>query len=155
MAAPVPPAIREAEVRALQKLFDAQDPKPTHAAFGKAYGIGSTSMVWQYLNNHRPLNLAVATKFAIGLRTTIDQFSPRLAAAATYSRGVANNHLAVVPSSPAVIAQDPPPEPPWPFPRLSRAKVCGLAPEHIRDLEAAMLLTAAQLGIHIAKRKAA
>jgi hypothetical protein len=35
-------------------------------------------MVWQYLHGRRPLNVAVATKFAKGLRVAIDDFSPRL-----------------------------------------------------------------------------
>lgn len=43
----------------------------------------------------------------------------------------------------------------WPFPRIDQAAVLRLTKPQIRDLEAAMLLTAAHLGLTIGKRRAA
>lgn len=43
----------------------------------------------------------------------------------------------------------------WPFPRIDQAAVLGLTKPQVRDLEAAMLLTAAHLGLSITKRRAA
>jgi hypothetical protein len=150
----IPTTVRDAEATALKALYEAQKPRPTHGAFGKKHGLGSTGMVWQYLNAHRPLNLEAATKFAGGLGVPIERFSPRLAAAAALARGAGGNHMAVVVPAPAPIARDSATLV-WPFPRLDPKKVQRLNPQQIRDLEAVMLLTAAQLGIHIAKRRAA
>ena len=150
----IPTAVRDAESSSLKALYEAQDPRPAHGKFGKMYALGSAGMVWKYLNAHRPLNLEAATKFAGGLGVPIERFSPRLAAAAALARGVGGNHLAVVAPAQAPIARDSAALV-WPFPRLDAKKVQRLDPKHISDLEAAMLLTAAQLGIHIAKRRAA
>ena len=49
------------------------------AAFGATYDIGNQSMVSQYLNAKRPLNIEAAKKFAIGLSVTIGEFSPTIA----------------------------------------------------------------------------
>lgn len=51
----------------------------TQKEFGLNYGIGSQGMVWQYLNNKRPLNAGVALKFANALGVPIGAFSPTLA----------------------------------------------------------------------------
>jgi hypothetical protein len=45
--------------------------------------------------------------------------------------------------------------PAWPFPRIDPGAVARLEPEQIRDLEAGMLLIAAQFGFKIQKRRAA
>ena len=47
--------------------------------FGVEFDIGNQSMVGQYLNGIRPLNLTVAGKFAKGLNCQIEKFSPQLA----------------------------------------------------------------------------
>lgn len=66
----------------LKALYDERAPKGmTQKDFGKAYGIGSQSMVAQYLNGDRPLNFEAAAKFAKGLRCTIHDFSPEMAEA--------------------------------------------------------------------------
>lgn len=51
----------------------------THGDFGKAYGLGSASMVWQYLNGRRQLHLLAGSRFAKGLRASLEEVSPRLA----------------------------------------------------------------------------
>lgn len=51
----------------------------THAAFGKTFGLGSGPMVWQYLNGRRKLHLLAGSRFAKGLRATLEEISPRLA----------------------------------------------------------------------------
>lgn len=61
----------------LRALFDAQS--LTQEAFGERYGIGSQSLVWQYLNGYIPLNLHAAARFAVGLKCEVADFSPRLA----------------------------------------------------------------------------
>lgn len=50
----------------------------SQAKFGQAHGIGSGSMVWQYLHGRRSLSLESAMKFARGLKVELDSFSPRL-----------------------------------------------------------------------------
>lgn len=47
--------------------------------FGLTHDIGTQSAVGQYLNGHRPLNVAVALKFANGLGVPVSAFSPTLA----------------------------------------------------------------------------
>lgn len=47
--------------------------------FGLAFEIGTQSAVGQYLNGTRPLNVAVALKFARGLGVPVSAFSPTLA----------------------------------------------------------------------------
>lgn len=71
-------SIRRAEAEKLKELFESLA-EETQAVFGERYGIGNQSMVWQYLNDRRPLNHAAAAAFAEGLRVPIDDFSPRLA----------------------------------------------------------------------------
>lgn len=62
----------------LKRIFD----KSGHSQlqFGHEFDIGNQSMVSQYLNGERPLNLGAAGNFARGLNCLIDDFSPRLAA---------------------------------------------------------------------------
>lgn len=50
----------------LRELFQKHS-KLSQQAFGLAFDIGTQGAVWQYLNGHRPLNIAVARKFARGL----------------------------------------------------------------------------------------
>jgi len=64
----------------LSALYKMNNGGLTQAEFGAKYGIGSQSMVSQYLHGVRPLNLKVAKKFAEGLSVQIADFSPRLAA---------------------------------------------------------------------------
>ena len=50
----------------------------TQREFGKRYGIGSQSMVAQYLNGIRPLNFDAAAKFAKALHCTIYDICPEM-----------------------------------------------------------------------------
>lgn len=64
----------------LKALFASRaTPQLSQLEFGAKYAIGSQGMVWQYLNARRPLNIAAATAFAIGLGVKIDAFSPTIA----------------------------------------------------------------------------
>lgn len=64
----------------LRKLYDSRVPDGiSQSDFGTIYGIGSQSMVAQYLSGHRPLNFEAAAKFAKGLRCTIADISPAMA----------------------------------------------------------------------------
>lgn len=47
--------------------------------FGATHDIGTQSAVGQYLNGARPLNVAVALKFARGLGVPVSAFSPTIA----------------------------------------------------------------------------
>lgn len=62
----------------LKQIFERSE--YTQEAFGIEFDIGNQAMVGQYLNAKRPLNLAAAGKFAYGLKVTIDEISPNLAA---------------------------------------------------------------------------
>ena len=62
----------------LKQIFERSE--YTQEAFGIEFDIGNQAMVGQYLNARRPLNLAAAGKFAYGLKVTIDEISPNLAA---------------------------------------------------------------------------
>jgi transcriptional regulator with XRE-family HTH domain len=74
------------EAHRLSQLFKLRA-NLSQAKFGKEYGIGSGSMVWQYLNGRRPLSLATAAKFARGLQVEIAEFSQRLAEVRTQLAG--------------------------------------------------------------------
>lgn len=63
----------------LLALWEAYPAKVSQLKFGADYGIGSQGMVWQYLNGHRPLNIAAAVAFARGLSCKVRDFSPTLA----------------------------------------------------------------------------
>lgn len=66
----------------LRRLYEERVPTGmTQGQFGARYGIGTQGMVWQYLNGYRPLNIEAAAKFARGLRCTIQDISPEMAAA--------------------------------------------------------------------------
>lgn len=66
----------------LKRLYEQRAPKGmTQEEFGATYNIGTQGMVWQYMNGHRPLNVEAAAKFARGLRCTIQDISPEMAAA--------------------------------------------------------------------------
>ena len=63
----------------LKRLYDQRVPSGmTQKEFGQNYGIGSQSMVAQYLNGTRPLNIDAAAKFAKGLRCTIYDICPEM-----------------------------------------------------------------------------
>lgn len=51
----------------------------TQKEFGRSSGIGSQSMVAQYLNGIRPLNYDTAALFAAALRCTIQDICPEMA----------------------------------------------------------------------------
>lgn len=63
----------------LKALFDSRAVKLTQKEFGRRHGIGTQSMVSQYLNGETRLTHNAATKFAIGLGIQIEAFSPTLA----------------------------------------------------------------------------
>lgn len=67
------------EASRLRELFDLRA-TVSQAEFGRRFEIGSSSMVWQYLNARRKLNLDAAIKFAQGLQVKLSELSPRLAA---------------------------------------------------------------------------
>lgn len=80
----------------LKELFSKRAGK-SQSDFGAEYDIGSQGMVWQYLNAHRPLNIAAAQGFARGLEVDIDEFSPTIAAQIRQaSSAVTNDTLRVV-----------------------------------------------------------
>lgn len=62
----------------LKRLYE-ERVKISQEEFGKTYGIGSQSMVAQYLTGKRPLNIEAAAKFARGLACTIYDISPGMA----------------------------------------------------------------------------
>lgn len=62
----------------LKRIFDKSG--YSQLVFGNEFDIGNQSMVNQYLNGERPLNLTAAGKFSRGLNCLMDDFSPRLAA---------------------------------------------------------------------------
>ena len=62
----------------LKRLYEDRVQDMTQREFGRVYGIGTQSMVAQYLNGDRPLNYDVAAKFARGLRCKIDDFCPEM-----------------------------------------------------------------------------
>ncbi len=66
------------DAQRLKRLFNGKA-TCSQSAFGATYDIGNQSMVSQYLNAKRPLNIEAAKKFAIGLGLTIGEFSPTIA----------------------------------------------------------------------------
>ncbi|MDR8087817.1 hypothetical protein KPB05_10125 [Burkholderia gladioli] len=82
----VVPSWQIEEAKALAAIFS-EKADISQAEFGAKYGIGTQGMVWQYLNGHRPLNIAAATAFSIGLDAPIGTFSPRLADEITRAYG--------------------------------------------------------------------
>ena len=63
----------------LKAIFESERNTLSQLKFGAEYELGSAAMVWQYLNGHRPLNIAAAVSFARGLRCKIEEFSPVIA----------------------------------------------------------------------------
>lgn len=105
--------------------------KLTQSEFGARYGIGSQGMVWQYLNGTRPLNVSAAKNFANGLGVSIDDFSPSIAE-------IINEAGQRTASSE-----------PWPFSKVDERKLRHLNKTEAAQIEGAILLIAAQLGIDI------
>lgn len=68
----------KSEAQELRALFERRSTM-TQKAFGQAFKLGTGSMVWQYLEGRRPLNLMAACRFANGLGADLAEFSPRLA----------------------------------------------------------------------------
>jgi transcriptional regulator with XRE-family HTH domain len=65
----------------LRRVYEERVPRGmSQAEFGATYGLGVQGMVWQYLNGYTPLNYDAAAKFARGLRCTIRDISPAMAA---------------------------------------------------------------------------
>lgn len=71
---------QQEDARRLRQLFNERT-KLGQEAFGAEFKIGSQGMVWQYLNGKTPLNIGAASKFAKGLKCSIQDFSPTLAEA--------------------------------------------------------------------------
>lgn len=69
--------------------------------FGVAHDIGTQSAVGQYLNGARPLNVAVALKFARGLGVPVSAFSTTIAAqiAGTEAMGPIGEAVSALPES--------------------------------------------------------
>lgn len=64
----------------LKRIYEARvPPDVTQKQFGERSGIGSQSMVAQYLNGIRPLNFEAAAKFARALGCTIYDICPEMA----------------------------------------------------------------------------
>lgn len=68
----------EAEAKQLSKLFE-RHVAMSQAAFGRKYGLGSSSMVNQYLKARRTLGLLAGVRFATGMGVNLRSISPRLA----------------------------------------------------------------------------
>lgn len=158
---PVPSHVREREARALKDLF-AKRVTETRKDFAKRMGLSSAAMVYQHLEGVRPLSLVAAAKFAAGIGCRIRDFSPRLdgeldqvlrlqppAARAFAPAGVTplEQHLAREPGAQYRYA--------WPFPGVDPARINDLDVREIAQLEAALLLMAAQLQVEIRKDAAA
>lgn len=67
------------EAAKLKALFK-ERAEVSQMRFGEDNELGTQGNVWQYLNARSPLNLEAALKFAKGLKCSISDFSPRLAA---------------------------------------------------------------------------
>ena len=69
--------------------------------FARRYGIGTPSMVSQYLNGLAPLNLPAAVKFARGLGVSLAEISPTLAREALEAAELAGgDNFSPVPETP-------------------------------------------------------
>lgn len=60
----IPKEVVAVEAKALRALFNRLQPRVSQADFGAMHNIGNQSMVWQYLEGERPLNIPVAIAFA-------------------------------------------------------------------------------------------
>lgn len=80
--APVPGGIEPWQIEDAERLrtvFAERKGRMSQEEFGLRFDIGSQSMIWQYLNARRPLNIKAAANFARGLGVSVDVISPRLA----------------------------------------------------------------------------
>lgn len=71
--------LNKEESRKLRAIWDGKRDKPSQAAFGETFGIGSQAAVGHFLNGHAAISLKAARGFAEGLNCDIADFSPRLA----------------------------------------------------------------------------
>lgn len=71
--------LNKEESRKLRAIWDGTRGKPSQAAFGEMFGIGSQAAVGHFLNGHAAISLKAARGFAEGLQCDISDFSPRLA----------------------------------------------------------------------------
>jgi hypothetical protein len=71
--------LNKEESRKLRAIWDGTREKPSQAAFGEMFGIGSQAAVGHFLNGHAAISLKAARGFAEGLKCDISDFSPRLA----------------------------------------------------------------------------
>jgi len=73
---------RIGDAERLKKLYEERSPKGmSQSEFGARFNIGNQSMVSQYLNGARPLNIEAVAKFAKGLDCNIRDISPTIAQA--------------------------------------------------------------------------
>lgn len=76
---PVPAGVVTNESQLLRAIWEQEEREPQEV-FAARHNIGSQSMMAQYLNGKRPLNLQAAIAFSRGLGVKIGDFSPRIAA---------------------------------------------------------------------------
>lgn len=72
---------RNEEASALRELFEScvtKGQRKSQATFGRENGLGSASMISQYLHGHRSLSLRSGIRFAAGMGVDLRRFSPRL-----------------------------------------------------------------------------
>lgn len=112
-------SVREREAGKLKELFESNT-RLSHKEFAKKQGFSGDAMVWQYLNNHRPLNVQAAARFAAGLGVPISAFSSRLDAEA---RQIA-----------AALGQTPAPTV-WPFPDIEPERFDDLSPNQKIEIQ--------------------
>lgn len=120
------------DAKRLKDLFD-QNAKTNQTEFAIRQGIGTQGMLWQYMNARRPLNLAVVASCAEGLGVSIDDISPTLAAQVREIRSKLKG------------------EAKWPFRSVDEMKVSQMDGQQLAHLEAALLISAAQLGLDVKK----
>ena len=66
------------KLQQLWQRYKERHPEAKQGDFGKRYGIGSQSMVSQYMNAIRPLSIEAASKFAKGFGCEIKDISPEM-----------------------------------------------------------------------------
>jgi len=71
--------VHSGEAARLRHIWEETANKPSQAAFGEQYDIGTQPAVGFFLNGKTPLSLKAARGFATGLNCSIEDFSPRLA----------------------------------------------------------------------------
>lgn len=149
---------RDAEAAALKAIYERKAAGIERKAFGKLHDIGSGSMMWQYLEGHRPLNLAAASRFARALDVPIDSFSQRLAAEAAegYQHTMAARLAAAAPLAnvSAVETREPVAVWGWPFRQIDADAVRALSAADLIRLEGAILGAASALQLDLGRRGA-